>query len=285
MLEITRPQVMAALQAVGVAAGDGLLVHSALQYLGRPAEGLATYWEALWSLLGSQGTLAVPAFNFAFARGQAYDPQTTPSQGMGAFSEFVRQRPEALRTPHPMQSLAAAGRYAADLAGRDTLSAFDPGSAFERMLDLDFKLLLLGADIDAISMIHYSEQRLAVPYRYWKEFTGYVARRETHDPPENYSTRRWQKRTYRMYVRDMEMDVHLTLHPVREVLRQRQQYFEAPLNYGVFALLRMRDFIQVLNEFLEADAWSLALNRAAAFQVLAARQGRLNTQAGGGEVV
>ena len=86
----------------------------------------------------------------------------------------MRQQPEARRTPHPMQSLAVVGRYAADLAGRDTPSAFDPGSAFERMLELDFKLLLLGADIQAVSMLHYSEQRADVPYRYWKDFTGQV---------------------------------------------------------------------------------------------------------------
>lgn len=274
MLEVAQPQVVAALQALGVQAGDGLLVHSAVQFLGRPVDGLATYWDALWSTLGYQGTLAVPTFNFAFARGEAYDPKSTPSHGMGAFSEYVRQRPESLRTCHPMQSLAVSGRYAADLAGRDTPSAFDPGSAFERMLELDFKILLLGADIDAISMIHYSEQRLGVPYRYWKAFAGFVAVSEDKETIDFITTKRWESRTYRMYVRDMEMDVHLTLHPVREVLRQRQQYHEVCLNYGSLGLLRMQDFIRVLDEFLQVDAWSLALNREAAQQVLAARQAK-----------
>ncbi len=121
-----------------------------------------------------QGTLVVPTFNFSFARGESYDPKVTPCEGMGAFSEYIRQHPKALRTPHPMQSLAIIGHSAEDLSGRDTASAFDPGSAFERMLELDFRLLLLGADIQAVSMVHYSEQRAAVPYRYWKDFTGKI---------------------------------------------------------------------------------------------------------------
>jgi aminoglycoside N3'-acetyltransferase len=42
------------------------------------------------------------------------------------------------------------------------------------MLELDFKILLLGADVQAISLLHWVEQRLQVPYRYWKVFRGPV---------------------------------------------------------------------------------------------------------------
>ena len=98
----------------------GLLVHSAVQFLGRPVGGLRMYLEAIQEVIGAEGTLVVPTFNFGFAQGERYDPADTPSQGMGAFSEFVRQLPEARRTSHPLQSVAVVGRYAADLANRDT---------------------------------------------------------------------------------------------------------------------------------------------------------------------
>ena len=173
---------MFALQTIGIKPGDGVLVHSAIQYLGQPLGGVAMYYAVLCQALGiesgpnpaapSSGTLAVSVFNFAFARGEPYDPLTTPAVGMGALSEYIRQRPEAHRTPHPMQSLAVVGSHAADLASRDTPSAFDAGSAYARMLELDFKLILLGANIQAVSLLHYCEQRADVPYRYWKEFTG-----------------------------------------------------------------------------------------------------------------
>jgi aminoglycoside N3'-acetyltransferase len=122
----------------------------------------------------SVGTLAVPTFNFAFARGEPFDLRNTPSVGMGAFSEYIRQRASARRPPHLLQSIAVIGRYVDDLASRDTPAAFDPGSPFDRMLELDFKILLLGADVQAISLLHWVEQRLQVPYRYWKVFRGPV---------------------------------------------------------------------------------------------------------------
>ena len=265
MREASLAQVVEALSAVGVQVGDGLLVHSALQYLGRPQGGVGMYYAALRAALEgpgsgagtaatpealSQGTLAVPAFNFSFARGEPYDPQRTPAEGMGAFSEYIRQRPEARRTSHPMQSLAVIGRHADDLAGRDTPSAFDPGSAFERMLELDFKLLLLGADIQAVSMLHYSEQRAEVPYRYWKDFSGEVRL------PSG-----WQRRTYRMYVRDMELDPRLELYPVQEALERRRQWSARALNYGLISACHLVDFVAALDELLREDPWRLVVNR------------------------
>ncbi len=287
MREISKQQVVDALRQVGILPGDGLLVHSAIQFLGKPMGGVGMYLDSLLSALNTPqsrieiresrdvgidsrfaphsspltphdsristsesrklgGTIAVPTFNFAFARGEPYDPQSTPSQGMGAFSEHVRMHPQARRTSHPMQSLAVLGRYGDDLASRDTPSAFDPGSAFERMLELDFKLLLLGADVQAVSMVHYSEQRANVPYRYWKEFAGRVK-----------TIRGWEERTYRMFARDLNIDPQLHLHPIQELLEQRQQWRSAALNYGQVAACRLVDFVAAADDLLARDPRAL----------------------------
>lgn len=250
MLETRPDQVQTALSVIGIQPGDGLLVHSALQFLGRPASGTGMYLDILLDMLGMGGTLVVPTFNFGFARGTPYDPAETPSQGMGVFSEWVRIQPQSRRTLHPLQSVAAIGQYAQDLAGRDTTSAFDPGSAFERMLDLDFKLLLLGADIQAASMIHYSEQRAAVPYRYWKDFTGQV------NTPGG-----WQVRTYRMFVRDMDINPQLRLYPVQLELEHRGEWAEVPLGYGKLSTCSLKNFVQAVDDLLHQDAWVLVENR------------------------
>lgn len=262
MLQLTPEQVIAALQTIGIKPGDGVLVHSAIQYLGQPQGGVAMYYTVLCQVLSiqigmnpaspSRGTLAAPVFNFAFARGEPYDPLTTPSAGMGAFSEYVRQRPETHRTPHPMQSLAVVGSYAADLASRDTPSAFDPGSAYERMLELDFKLLLFGADIQAVSMLHYCEQRADVPYRYWKEFTG------PYFTPDG-----WEQRMYRMFVRDLQLDPKIELYPVQRTLQELGKWHSTPLNYGQVACCRLVDFVAEVDRCLKKDAWGLVTNRPA----------------------
>lgn len=197
-----------------------------------------------------QGTLAVPAFNFGFARGECYDSRSTPSQGMGTFSEFIRQLPEMQRTSHPMQSLAVIGKWAADLVGRDTASAFDTESAFERLLELDSKLLLLGADIQAVSMVHYSEQRAQVPYRLWKEFTGPV------------NTKHGQViKTYQMFVRDMAIDPKLDLAPIQNELEKRGLWHSVTVNYGKISSCLLNDFVRITDELLHADPWVLVSNR------------------------
>ncbi len=259
-----------ALKTVRLQPGDGLLIHSAVQYLGRPERtpqshaqpehtGLALIYNAIQAVITTEqteGTLAVPAFNFGFARGEAYDPLTTPAAGMGAFSEYVRQRPDALRTSHPMQSLAVVGRWAEDLARRDTASAFDPGSAFERMLELDFRLLLLGADIQAVSMLHYSEQKAQVPYRYWKEFSGHISSGGPVLTPQG-----WMTKTYRMFVRDLDIDARIELYPVQAYLEAQGLWASVPLNYGRIASCRLVDFVAAVDHFLQADPWSLVVNK------------------------
>ncbi len=249
MHEINQKSFRACLQELDIRSGDGLLIHSAVQFLGKPVGGLGMYLETLLETIGPQGTLAVPTFNFAFARGEAYDPNTTPSAGMGAFSEYVRQQPQALRTPHPMQSLAVMGRYAQDLASRDTLSAFDPGSAFERLLQLNFKLLLLGADERAISMLHYSEQRFQAPYRYWKDFSGKIWRNG-----------QWANATYRMYVRDLETNPQLTLKPVWDKMEGLGLRKSTSINYGQIHVCWIKDFVATVDSFLCANPWALVTN-------------------------
>jgi aminoglycoside 3-N-acetyltransferase len=146
--------------------------------------------------------------------------------------------------PPPAAIAGGDGSPRTELAGRDTLGAFDPGSAFERLLELDFKVLLLGADIQAVSLLHYSEQRLGVPYRYWKDFSGLVRTGET-----------WETRTYRMYVRDLQLDPQLKIYPIQDLLEARGQWRSAPLNYGQLAVFKARDFVAAADELLAHDRW------------------------------
>ena len=214
---VCKQDVLALLGEIGVQAGDGLLVHSALQFLGQPENGPATYVEALRETVGPEGTLAVPTFNFSFARGEDYDPASAPSVGMGALSEYVRQQPGAQRTTHPMQSLA-----------------------------------LVGASVNAASILHYSEQRAAVPYRYWKDFSGRI-RRDSE----------WEEHTYRMFVRDLESDPQLEISAIQRMLAERGQWHSRRLNYGDIVQCRLADFVAAADEMLDADPWVFVTNRAA----------------------
>jgi aminoglycoside N3'-acetyltransferase len=249
--EVTREKVAESLRRVGVGPGDGVLVHAAIQYLGRPVGGVGLYWAAFQDVLGEAGTLVVPTFNFGYARGAPFDRADTPSEKMGVFAEYVRCLPNARRSPHPMQSIAAIGRHAEDLASRDTPSAFDPGSAFERMLDLGFTMVLLGASIQVASIMHYSEQKRQVPYRYWKDFPGTVI--------EDGSSR---ATVYRMYARDLELDPHTDFEPVQRRLQSEGRWRETRLNYGTVAACSLQDVVDAAEALLREDPWALIGNRA-----------------------
>lgn len=264
MREITTDQLVEALESLGMTAGQGVIAHSAMQFLGRPADGMLTYLKALSQVLNfpvpSQeiphlankptGTLVVPTFNFGFARGLPYDPQETPAEGVGAFSEYVRRLPEARRSRHPLQSLAAIGADADLLSRADTPGAFDSGSAFELTLDLDYNILLLGCDIQAVTLLHYSEQRAGVPYRYWKEFSGEIVFAEVIT-----------RHTYRMYARNLELNPLLEIYAIQDVLEQRDQWHQTPLNYGQISLFKARHFVSAVDELLRQDPWIFVTNR------------------------
>jgi aminoglycoside 3-N-acetyltransferase len=249
--EVTRDQVVECLRRIGVEAGDGVLVHAAIQYLGRPSGGVGLYWDAFRQVLGERGTLVVPTFNFGFARGLPFDTANTPSEEMGVFAEHVRCLPDAKRSPHPLQSVAVVGRHADDLARRDTPSAFDPGSAFERMLDLDFKMVLLGASIKVASIVHYSEQKNRVPYRYWKDFEGTII--EAGRP---------RTAVYRMFARDLALDPRMDFTPVQRTLEEEGRWTQTKLNYGKVALCPLREVVAAADELLQRDPWVLVGNRA-----------------------
>src|SRR5690349_3509271 len=96
-------QLQAALQASGVQPGDLILVHSDASPLMPLLK--ADWWEdalaflqsGFEAVLGPQGTLVVPTFNYEFCRGRPYDHERTPSQ-VGLFTNYVRADSRAVRS-------------------------------------------------------------------------------------------------------------------------------------------------------------------------------------------
>lgn len=246
MLTSTKEQLADVLADIGIERGDGLFIHSAVQYLGKPEHGIGQYYEVIGRMIGADGTVAVPTFSFHYAQTKLFDPSTTPSRGMGIFSEFVRKLPAATRTTHPMQSISAVGKDAAVICSLDTPGAFDDGSAFDFIQKKNYKVLLLGADIQAVSLVHFSEQRANVPYRFWKDFPGKI---KHHG--------QWIEKNYRMFVRDLVIDPHLNLKPVEILLKDKKKFRQRSMNYGSVSVFFSQDFIAILDQLLAEDPWVL----------------------------
>lgn len=181
MESVDSSEIVQALRKAGIKGGDVVNVHSRLYAIGRVSNLASTaeipeiYVRAFREVIGDEGTIVVPTYTTSYGRfGTPFVLEETPSE-MGVLSEHVRRSPRAVRTLHPIQSLAALGGQADGLAkdhphwnvGHDTI--------WERMLRRSGKFVGLGIPPhQAMSFMHQVEFLACVPYLYHKILRGKV---------------------------------------------------------------------------------------------------------------
>ena len=177
--------------ACGLAAGQTVLVHSAMSKIGWIAGGPEAVILALLQVLTPSGTLMMPAHStqntdpaqwgnppvpeswvpVIRAQMPAYNPHTTPTRQMGAIAELFRTWPGAVRSAHPTMSFAALGPQAAALTADHVLEAdLGEGSPIGRLYQLDGHVLLLGVGHSNNTSLHLAEFRADWP---GKRYTGH----------------------------------------------------------------------------------------------------------------
>jgi aminoglycoside 3-N-acetyltransferase len=178
---LTHIELVAQFQALGLRAGDTVLVHSALSKIGDwIAGGVETVVIALIKALGPDGTLMVPTHtpdNSDPASWSAppvpvswwqrirdltpaYDPRTAPCPTVGRLPDYFRSYPEVVRSAHPLVSFAARGKHASFLTDGHGLEDFlGENSPIGRLNQLDGHVLLLGAGHSTNTSLHLAEYR------------------------------------------------------------------------------------------------------------------------------
>ncbi|MFF3560055.1 aminoglycoside N(3)-acetyltransferase [Streptomyces sp. NPDC002574] len=176
------------LRALGVGAGDVLLVQGSLKAVGPVEGGGRTVVQALRAALGDAGTLVAYAAtpeNSVTSRAdrqrtegmsdaeraayretmEPFDPLTTPvSPSVGRLAEEVRLLPGALRSAHPHTSFTAFGpaaRFVTD--GHALESHLGEDSPTARLYDLRGRALLIGVDLWVCTAYHLADYRAVPP--------------------------------------------------------------------------------------------------------------------------
>lgn len=192
----SRPQLAAHCRALGVGPGDVVMVHASVKAVGAIAGGPDEIHLALKDALTPDGTLLMyascPQYVDEVGRGNlsadaeaevleklpAFDAATArAARDNGILVEFFRSYPGTRVNDHPAR-FAAWGRHAAHLFSSQPWNyAFGAGSALERFVALDGKILLLGCDHDTVTFLHYVEHVADIRDRRVARFKVPVAER------------------------------------------------------------------------------------------------------------
>jgi len=112
---VSKKRISDDLRALGIGSGDHLSIGIALSKVGRVEGGPDGFIDAILDVLGEEGTLMVNTFNFFYLtaeQAQAHPFDISLPCVTGAVPEALRKRQEALRSCHPVKSVAALGRLA-----------------------------------------------------------------------------------------------------------------------------------------------------------------------------
>ena len=184
MKTIFKSDIAAALKAVGLQAGDSVMVHTSLGKIGYVCGGAQAVIEALIETVGEDGTIMMPTQSWKNLDPEtgvhwdadeadwdrirenwpAYNKAITPTNTMGAVAEMFRSWPGAVRSDHPARSVAAWGKNADYLTKNHDLSdIFGDASPVGKLYQLDGKVLLIGVDYDKNTSLHLADVRAEYP--------------------------------------------------------------------------------------------------------------------------
>jgi aminoglycoside 3-N-acetyltransferase len=178
---ITAADLSADLARLGIMRGDIVMVHAACRAVGPVLGGPDAIIAALREAVGPQGTLmAYLDWEAAWedSKDEAgripealrphvlpFDPaRTRAARQNGMLPEFLRTTPGARRSANPGASVAALGAKADWLTADHPMDyGYGPASPLGRLVEARGKVLMLGAPLDTMTLLHHAEHRAKLP--------------------------------------------------------------------------------------------------------------------------
>ncbi|MDA0744952.1 MAG: aminoglycoside 3-N-acetyltransferase [bacterium] len=185
----TRSGLTSDLKKLGLAPGETVMFHVSVKKIGWIVGGPDTVIHALLDALGPEGTLMMyiksedPLDNFdawPADRKQAYLDECPPFDSnrsrahrkWSVLTEYIRTWPGAHCSNHPEARIAALGAKAKWITSEHPLQyGYGLGSPLAKLYETGGKVLLLGAPLKALTILHHAEHIAEVPNKKIERFT------------------------------------------------------------------------------------------------------------------
>jgi aminoglycoside 3-N-acetyltransferase len=159
------------------------MVHSSVRSVGYIVGGVNVLVQALFDAIGPDGTLSA-YIDVELCYDEDDDPADIPvfdkriahaARDHGILHETLRNWPGALRSDHPDAGVIANGRLAAWLIGEHPLQyGYGEGSPYEKIVEARGKILMIGAPLDTISLLHYAEHLADIPEKRVRRYRRFL---------------------------------------------------------------------------------------------------------------
>ncbi len=168
---------------------------------------LNNFIDGIIDVIGPEGTLLFPTYNWDFCGGETFDYKNTTCK-TGTLGTIALKRSDFKRTKHPIYSFAVYGNYQDELCNMENTDSFGIDSPFNFFKKKNAKNYIIDVSLQhSFTFAHFvEEQSGVVKHRYVKDFHGdYV------DERGNVS-----RKTYSMFVRNLDLDVKTTINPIED---------------------------------------------------------------------
>lgn len=169
----TKENLINNLKEMGLSVTDAIMVHSSMKSVGEVEGGADTVVDAFMEYF-HEGLFMTPTHTWAQMSKEyaTFDPKTEPAC-VGIIPNVFRKRQGVVRSLHPTHSIAAYGKAAEEyIKGEENATTpCPPGGCWDRLREIDAKILLLGVTHARNTYIHSIDEVLGIEGRLTEEPT------------------------------------------------------------------------------------------------------------------
>jgi len=161
------------LKNMGLTGTEAIMIHSSMKAIGEVEGGAETVVDTFMEYF-QEGLLMLPTHTWAQMKGDyvTFDSTTEPAC-VGILPNVFRGREGVVRSLHPTHSIAAYGKDAAEyIRGEENATTpCPPGGCWDRLREVNGKILLLGVTHGRNTFIHSVDEALGIKDRLTDEPT------------------------------------------------------------------------------------------------------------------